>query len=600
MSAAVGFEIRDLSVGYRAPGAPKRVVSHVSLRVEAGRILGLAGESGCGKSTAVLAATGYRVPGMVQRSGAALVDDADLLGLSRSRRRRYWGRRIAHLPQDATTSLTPNRTVGKQFFEVLRTHSDTEDVRGRAAEMLAHVGLPLDSLRRYPFEFSGGQQQRLALAIALACRPEVLILDEPTTGLDVTTQATVSRLIERLVRELGIATIYVSHDLALLHEVCDEIAIMYAGEIVERAPVATLFAEPRHPYTAALLDAMPAVDSEDVVVPIPGLPPPRAIEDHCAFADRCSHVRERCLAAPVPLTSSGDRSVRCVRADELGPLGSERRPLGRVPAPEPTAPEVISVRGLTCAHGRGATTTTVVRDVSFEVHSSEILAIVGESGSGKSTLLRTMVGLHAPAAGEVRYGGAALAPLTGQRGEVARREIQIVFQNPASSLNPRHSVRRILQRPLEAYFPERGRGDQSRRIDELLSDVQLDRDLLDRQPAELSGGQQQRVALARALAAEPRIILCDEVVSALDVSVQAAILELVRRMRDQGGLTVVFVTHDLAVVHTLADRILVMREGRVVESGATGQIFGQPAVQYTRDLLAAAPRMAERREGRGK
>jgi peptide/nickel transport system ATP-binding protein len=595
VSAAEGFEIRDLSVGYRAPGAPKRVVNHVSLRVEAGRILGLAGESGCGKSTTVLAATGYRVPGMVQRSGAAVVGDADLLGLPRSRRRRYWGRRIAYLPQDATTSLTPNRTVGKQFFEVLRTHSDTGDVQGRAAEMLEHVGLPLDSLRRYPFEFSGGQQQRLALAIALACRPEVLILDEPTTGLDVTTQAAVSRLIERLVRELGIATIYVSHDLALLHEVCDEIAIMYAGEIVERAPVVALFAEPRHPYTAALLDAMPAVDSEDAVVPIPGLPPPRAVEDRCAFADRCGHVRERCRAAPVSLTSSGDRSVRCVRAGELGPLGSERRPFGGAAPLDRGAPELLAVEGLTCVHGRGRATRAVVRDVSFEVHPSEILAIVGESGSGKSTLLRTVVGLHAPAAGSVRYGGTKLAPLTGQRDGVARREIQIVFQNPASSLNPRHSVRRILQRPLEAYLPGRGRAERSRRIDELLFDVQLDGDVLDRHPAELSGGQQQRVALARALAAEPRIILCDEVVSALDVSVQAAILELVRRLRDEGGLTVVFVTHDLAVVHTLADRVLVMREGQIVDGGLTSRVFASPAAEYTRDLLAAAPRLAERR-----
>jgi peptide/nickel transport system ATP-binding protein len=599
VSEGRGFEIRDLSVGYRASGGPKQVVKHVSLRVEPGRMLGLAGESGCGKSTTVLAATGYRVPGMVQRSGSALVGETDLLGLARSRRRRYWGRQIAYLPQDATTSLTPNRTVGKQFVEVLRTHSPGENVRARAVEMLEHVGLPFDSVKRYPFEFSGGQQQRLALAIALACRPAVLILDEPTTGLDVTTQATVSALILRLVRELGIATVYVSHDLALLRELCDEIAIMYAGEIVERAPAAALFAEPRHPYTAALLDAIPAVDSEDMVVPIPGLPPPRAVDDRCAFADRCAHVRDVCRSGPVELVSSGGRSVRCVRAGELGPHGSERRPAPPSSVAELSASDVLLVRGLSCAHGRGSAARTVVSDVSFGVRSSEILAVVGESGSGKSTLLRAIVGLHAPAAGEIRYGAEPLAALTGARDPVARREIQIVFQNPSSSLNPRHSVRRILQRPLEAYFPGRSRSERARRVDELLVDVQLDRDVLDRQPAELSGGQQQRVALARALAAEPRVVLCDEVVSALDVSVQAAIHELVRRLRDESGLTVVFVTHDLAVVRTLADRILVMQQGEIVERGATGELFARPEVEYTRELLDAAPRIAERRLGAG-
>ncbi len=588
---AAAFEIRALSVGYGTPGAVKRVVSDVSLRVQPGRILGLAGESGCGKSTTVLAATGFPLPGMTERSGQALLAGVDLLACSRKELRRHWGRAIAYLPQDASTSLTPYRTVGAQLGEVLRAHLDVDerDARERAATMLEQVELPASSVGRYPFEFSGGQQQRIALAIALACEPLVLILDEPTTGLDVTTQAVVSSLIEQLVRRLGTATIYVSHDLALLNGLCDEIAIMYAGEVVEQAPARALFAAPRHPYTAALLDAVPAVDRDETLVAIAGVPPARVVADRCAFAARCRHVREVCRAGPIALRTEAGRSVRCVRAAELGELGSERRPLERARRPDP-APMILSANELTCTHGRGSDARVVLESFSVEVIRSEVLGIVGESGSGKSTLLRTLVGLHGAATGEVRYNGVVLPLLTGDRQAVARREIQIVFQNPASSLNPRHSVRRILRRPLDAYFPERGAKQSARRVEELLADVQLDAGVLDRHPSELSGGQQQRVALARALAAEPRVVLCDEVVSALDVSVQAAILELVRRLRRDSDLTVLFVTHDLSVVRALADRVLVMRDGRIVELGETGRVFAQPGTAYTRELLEAAPR----------
>lgn len=591
------FDIRELSVAYSSPTGIKLVVADVSLSAESGRILGLAGESGSGKSTTVLAATGYPVPGMVQREGQALLDKVDLLTLPRSELRRHWGRTIAYLPQDATTSLAPNRTVGSQFAEVLRAHLDLDanSARTRIAETLEQVGLAPDAQRRYPFEFSGGQQQRIALAMAITCHPQVLILDEPTTGLDVTTQAVVSSLIEQIVHELGTAAIYVSHDLALLRGLCHTIAIMYAGEVVEQAASDAIFATPRHPYTAALLDAVPAVDRDETVVAIPGLPPSRVVKDRCAFADRCPHARDVCRAGPVTLRRWGDHSVRCVRADELGSVDSVRRPLVRLESPVTVREPILSVRGLSCMHGRGNDARAVVRDISFDVRPTEILGLVGESGSGKSTLLRTLVGLHTAAIGQVRFEGAELARTTGKRDARARREIQIVFQNPASSLNPRHSVRRILLRPLQAYFPERSRHERARRIGELLTDVQLDPSVLDRYPSELSGGQQQRVALARALAAEPRIVLCDEVVSALDVSVQAAIIELVRRLRLESNLTVVFVTHDLSVVRALADRVLVMRDGIIVEDAPTLHLFARPTAQYTRDLVAAAPRIGNER-----
>jgi peptide/nickel transport system ATP-binding protein len=586
------FTIEGLTISYRGRPNAHRVVNDVSLRLERGEILGLAGESGCGKSTTALGCTGFPLPGMATRSGRALLGDTDLLTQPMRTLRRYWGRNIAYLPQDATTSLTPDRKVGVQFSEILRRHLDLNGhaATTRAIEMLERVGLPdaSDALERYPFQFSGGQQQRLALAMALVCRPRVLILDEPTTGLDATTQKVITGLIEDLVSSLETAALYVSHDLSLLCSIAQRVAIMYAGEIVEVATAAEIWANPAHPYAAALVDAVPSVDTDEEVTAIPGRPPHGVVLGRCSFAPRCPHVVSRCTGGDVPLQSVAGRLVRCVRAGELGML-RRTRPLRPIRDRDGESEPLFETTGLTCRYSttRGPT-RAVVEDVTFTVETGEILGIVGESGSGKSTLLRTLVGLHSNATGTLRYQGTPLPIPVARRHAAARREIQIVFQNPATSLNPRHTVDRILERPLDVFFPRVNNETRRARIRELLDAVQLDAGLLHRYPRELSGGQQQRVALARAFASRPSIVLCDEVVSALDVSVQAAILQLVRRLRDESGTAFVFVTHDLAVVRSIADRIIVMKSGQIVETADTLPLFQDPTAPYTRELITAA------------
>jgi peptide/nickel transport system ATP-binding protein len=586
------LRVERLSVWYAVADGERQAVHDVSLALRAGTITGVAGESGCGKSTVALAATGFRPPGLARRTGRAVLGDVDLLTLPVRGLRELWGRRVAFVPQDAGTSLTPSRRVGGQFAEVLRRHERLGGgaARTRAAALLAEVDVPdpEDALRRFPFQFSGGQQQRIALALALAARPAVLILDEPTTGLDVTTQARIVALIARLVRETGVAAMYVSHDLPLVRETCDETVVMYAGEVVERAPSATLWRRPRHPYTTALIAAAPSVAGSRIPMGIPGRPPPGVMTSGCSFAARCRHREDECAQAPVELRALPDgHEVRCRRAHEL-----TLRPLTASGAPEASRARggtLLTADRVSCRYGRGR---LVVNDVSVDVHDGEILALVGESGSGKSTLLRAIAGLHPRSSGAVRLDGTPLAPRVPDRTPEQRRALQLVYQNPASSLNPRQTVHKIVERPLATFFPELSAADRRDRVRALLDAVQLDPSVLDAFPSHLSGGQQQRVALARALAAEPRALLCDEVVSALDVSVQATVLDVLRRLRRDLGVAVLFVTHDLAVVRTFADRVAVMRDGRVLEMSATPALFSAPVTDYARDLLAAASRGA--------
>jgi peptide/nickel transport system ATP-binding protein len=584
------FALEGLTVSYRTQHSTRRVVSGVSLSLRAGEILGLAGESGCGKSTTALGATGAPLPGMVERRGHAVVDGIDLLSLPIAELRRHWGRTIAYLPQDATTSLTPGRKIGSQFSEVIKRHLSADKTRvvDQATEMLARVGFrdPELALERYPFQFSGGQQQRLALAMALVCRPAVLVLDEPTTGLDATTQIVVSELVEELVRSMGTAALYVSHDLALLRRVANRIAVMYAGEIVEIAGAKDMWTAPTHPYTAALLNAVPSIDRDEEVVPLAGLPPPEVADTECAFAPRCALVLDRCWQGHVPLADVGRALSRCVRPTDTISLMGPRPARANAPGLD-AADAILEVRDLAARYGAAPSSSAAVDAVSLTLRRGEILGIVGESGSGKSTLLRTIVGLHERATGSIDYNGSAVPFGSARRTGGMRRDIQIVFQNPASSLNPRHSVRTILSRALAGYMPAMRAAERRRRIEEMLSAVQLSNALLNRYPRELSGGQQQRVAIARALLPEPAIVLCDEVVSALDVSVQATILELIRDLRRRFHTAFVFVTHDLAVVRSIADRVIVMHDARIVEEGGTSEVFNQPSAPYTRSLITA-------------
>jgi peptide/nickel transport system ATP-binding protein len=594
---STSLAINNLTIGYRATAKapPTVVVKGVDLLLEPGRILGLAGESGCGKSTTALAAIGYPIPGSVRLSGTSLLGDTDLLSVPRQELRRIWGRRISYVAQDAALALNPVKRVSWLIAEPMSIHLGVggSEAHTRSVALLESVGIrnPEEALRRYPHQFSGGQQQRIALAIALACEPEVLVLDEPTTGLDVTTQAQISVLICEIVRNTAAAALYISHDLALLATVCDEIAIMYAGEVMERAAAKELYAAPLHPYSAALIDSAPRIDDGSRTVGIPGLPPPHVIDDACPYTARCPFAIDRCRVEHPQLVELRERkSVRCLRAGEID-LAAQRVTV-HARARTDVAPSALTVTDLHCSYQRGGSSETLAVDgVSFSVSPGETLGIVGESGSGKSTILRAIAGLHTPISGEIRYEGAVLQPHARDRPRDVRQAIQIVFQNPDSSLNPRHTVGSIVERPLRLFFRELSKRQRRERALELLSEVRLDPALIDRYPRQLSGGQKQRVAVARAFAAQPRLILCDEVVSALDVSVQASILDLVSQLTAEHHTAVLFVTHDLAVVRSIADRICVLQHGSVRETGETGTVFDTPEHTYTQELLGAVPRL---------
>lgn len=582
----VVLRIRNLTLAYDAAGGIlNEVVRGIDLTVRRGEILGLVGESGCGKSTTALAAIGYRSPGVHVLGGTSVIDGVDLLQQSAAELRALWGRRIAFVSQQASLALNPSLNIGRQIADPLQRHLRLtgDALRRRQVELLEMMEIPdaAHALGRYPFQFSGGQQQRIAIAIALSCEPELLVLDEPTTGLDATTQAHISRLLAALVRERGVSVVYVSHDLALLHAIADRLAVMYAGQIVEIGAAREVVRNPSHPYTRALMLAAPSIRQPGMVRGIPGRPPSSTVQGSCAFAARCTFAEDICLSADVPLTESSGRSVRCLRVNELHVRSSM---LASVQQSRP-GDVIFSVRDLVCTHPRA--NVPAVRGISLELRRGETLGIVGESGSGKSTLLRAIAGLLPPTAGVVEFRGQPLAPTVSRRLRAVRADLQLVFQNPDSSLNPRQKVRAILSRPLRLFREEMTSAEERDELARLMEDVQLPQVLLDRYPVELSGGQKQRIAIARAFASRPTVLLCDEITSALDVSVQASILELLMGLAAQKGVATIFVSHDLAVIRMLADRTMVMRHGDVVEAGPTADIFEMPQHDYTRTLLAA-------------
>jgi peptide/nickel transport system ATP-binding protein len=591
-TSSVALEISDLAVAYaQRDGSRNSVVSEVGLTLHRGRVLGVAGESGCGKSTMALAAIGYRPGAMRVTSGTSRLGDIDLLALPLSKLRQVWGSRVVYVPQASSLALTPALTIGAQMAEPMKLHLGlrSEELRSRQIELLNEVGVPNPegALGRYPHQFSGGQQQRINLAIALSCNPEVLVLDEPTTGLDVTTQARIMRLIKRLVAQHQMATMLVSHDLPLLAQTCDEVAIMYGGQVVEAGPAAALLSRPAHPYTKALLAAVPDPSGRRALSGIPGAPPHSVVEDACPFAPRCRYATEQCVDGNPRLESvDASHAVRCVRAHEHVVLTITDRPLQLA---EVTAGSLLRVDDLWCEYRSHRQSTTVVKGVSFDVSGAETLAIVGESGSGKSTLIRAIAGLHQRSSGSIQFEGSELAADAAKRPRAVRRDMQIIFQNPDMSLNPRHDVMSLIARPMQLFDETLSRRDRAERVRELLLQVNLPRSMLHRQPGELSGGQKQRVAIARAFAANPKLILADEITSALDVSVQAAILTLLSKLSAERGTSVLFVSHDLAVVRAVAHRAMVLQQGEVREVGPVDQLFAFPKHDYTRELVNAIP-----------
>ena len=569
------------------------VVEGVSFELAAGEALGLVGESGSGKTTTALALLGYCRPGVRISGGTVVVAGERVTGRREAALRRLRGRLISYVPQDPASALNPSVRVGEQVAAVLRTHRPAADVERVVAETLELVQLPssLEFRRRFPHQLSGGQQQRVAIAAALVCRPAVVVMDEPTTGLDVVTQAHLLEQIGRLREELRLAIVYVSHDLAVVASLADRIMVMYAGSVVEDGPAAPVLRRPTHPYTFGLLASVPDPAEPRLLRSIPGVAVGVGERPHgCRFAPRCPQRVAACVESMPPLDPIGDgRRVRCFEWPRTPPLAAELRQVARTHEASP----LLAVEELRAEHHDRGGTVVAASDVSFDVAAGECVALVGESGSGKTTIARCVAGLHQPAAGRILLEGVPLAGRAAGRSRAARRRIQIVFQNPYESLNPRHRIADSVARPMRVL---RGlsRRDAAAEVVELLERVRLPARLAQRFPGELSGGERQRVAIARALAAKPDLVVCDEITSALDVSVQAAVLELLGELQGDLGLALLLITHDLGVVASVADRVLVLERGVVRERGLVTPLLSDPAHEYTRRLVAAAPSLVAR------
>ena len=563
----------------------REIVDEVAFELAPGEIVGLVGESGSGKTTVAVALLGHAKRGTRIAAGSVQIAGTNVLALAPEHLRRARGRLVSYVPQDPSSALNPSLRIGAQLEEVMREHDEPGGAGARIREALAEVRLPSggDLLRRYPHQLSGGQQQRICLAMAFLLRPALIVLDEPTTGLDVTTQAHVLATVRELCASHDAAAVYVSHDLAAVAELAQRVLVMYAGRIVEEGTVAALFDEPAHPYTRKLIGAIPDIASRRLLEAIPGrVPAPGARPAGCVFAPRCTYAIEACSQAPPPpVALAPGHSARCIRLADIGHAGSALAPARSVPAR--SAP-VLELAAVDAFHG----SRQILHDVSLHLQERECLALVGESGSGKTTLARAIVGLHAPRAGGIRFRGAALLPTARERSKEACRTIQYVFQSPTSSLNPRRTVGEILRTPVEHFFTLRGH-EADGRVAELLDRVALSAAAAHRYPAELSGGERQRVSIARALAARPEVLICDEITSALDTSVQAAIVRLLEELRESEKLAMIFVTHNLALVRTIADRVAVMHLGRVVEEGTADAVLDSPRDAYTAELIADTP-----------
>ncbi len=601
MTAAPLIEIRNLSVGLSFGDSAIPILRDIDLTVGAGEAVGLVGESGCGKSTLALAMMGYLKTGLRTFAGAVRFRDQDLLALPESRLAELRGGKIALVPQNAGQALAPNLRIAEQIADTLKLHSALPRERWpeRMVELFTQVRLPNPSalLARYPHELSGGQQQRVAIAMAMAGEPDLLLLDEPTTGLDVTTQAHVLELLRELAASSGTSMVYISHDLGVIARVCQRVVVMYAGEIVEQGPVRTVLKQPRHPYSRGLLLSIPRLRDGLLPVPMAGqLPRLGTVGAGCAFADRCPSSEPRCREHRPDLLPEESGQVRCHRTAELPAFDRTKSSAPAAHATERRDAVLLESSNLAASYARPGFLDRVLRrpapvptvaGIDLTVQRGETLALVGESGCGKSTVLRVVTGLLPPAAGSLRFGGdTALDQRVEHRALELCRQIQLIFQNPDESLNPRQTVAEILAHPLRLYFRLSGAALRRRSI-ELLENVRLGGHYLERLPSQLSGGEKQRVAIARAFAADPDLVLCDEVTASLDVSVQAAVLAMLVQLRAEKRTTYVFVSHNLAVVRSLADRVAVLYQGRLCELGSTEQVYAPPFHPYTEVLLGA-------------
>ncbi len=602
------LELDRARISYFTRAGEINVVPEISFRLQQGEALGLVGESGCGKSTVAFAIMNYLGGTGRLTGGRVLFEGRDMAKLAPAELRGLRGGRMAMVYQDPMSSLNPVIPVGRQLMEVPIIHQGAGEAqaRARALQMLAEVKLPDPEsvFTRYPHQLSGGQQQRVVIAMALMAEPSLLVMDEPTTGLDVTVEAAVLDLVRELRRKHNSAIVFISHNLGTVVRICDRIGVMYAGELIEEGPIVEVFHDPRHPYTRGLLDCIPVLGTDKhsaPLKPIRGQVPPALLRPQgCIFAPRCTYADPpRCTTARIPTLPVGEglrHRVQCVRHDELEPW---QRAAGAVAAAvEARAGELmLDIQSLNKFYHQEASVFSraggyevkALNDVSLSARRGTTLAIVGESGCGKSTLAKVLTGLEGATAGSVRLENDDIGNMAVQRrAQGIKRKLQMVFQNPDSTLNPSHSVGFTIQHSLKRL---KNIGARQARAEArtLMETVKLPADFVGRKPRQLSGGQKQRVAIARALAGNPELMVADEPVSALDVSVQAAIINLLIEIQASRDATLVFISHDLSVVRYLADMVAVMYLGRIVEFGTVDEVFSPPYHPYTEALLSAVP-----------
>ena len=591
------LEVSNLDVAYRVRGKDRLTLRDINFRIGPHESFGLVGESGCGKSTTAQAITRYLPRNGRVTQGSIRVAGRDLMGLGQEELRRLRSRTVSVVYQEPGRALNPSMRVGRQIAEVFEVlGSDRGEALARAEEALRLVQIagPGRVMQAYPHQLSGGMLQRVVIAMAVAVDPTLLILDEPTTALDATVEAEVLELVSGLREQVDTAVLFISHNLAVIAKMCDRVGVMYAGEIVEEGPAREIFESPRHPYTVGLLRCVPRREhrkDDHRLDTIPGfLPSPGEVPTGCIFSARCALADDHCRAETPPLEQlGGARASRCFKSGEAPSIPRSTPEQLEVRAGRTSSDPVVRLGGVSKTYAARGEAVRALVDVDLELYPGETLGVVGESGCGKTTLARVLLGLTAPDAGStVELQGHPVAPVATRRGRDDLRALQIVFQNPDSALNRRHSVRHIVGRALTKLAGLSGEARETRLI-EIVRSVRMEERHLPMRPAQLSGGLKQRVAIARAFAGEPAVLVCDEPTSALDVSVQAAILNLLVDLQSRDQVTYVFISHDLGVVRYLSDRIVVLYLGRVMEYGPAESVFAGPHHPYTEALLSAVP-----------
>jgi len=602
------LSIENLTVAYRHNREWLPAIVDISLQIQAGQTYGLVGESGSGKTTLSMAIMRHLPANGAMKSGKILLDGKDICVLSPAEMRQIWGKELALVPQDPLSSLNPSIRIGEQLAELLRHHlaMTREESGSRVLKLLemVHLADPKRVAHSYPHQLSGGMQQRVMIAMALSTEPKLLILDEPTTSLDVTTQAVILDLLRELIKDRNTAVLYVTHNLGVVASICDRVTVLYAGELVEDAPASHLFHNPRHPYTQGLLKCVPRLGETKGLVRIEGIegdiPPLGRRAEGCVFANRCPLRIDICSTRP-PLNDSGpDRISRCHRWQEVSGIDRETNAVLPAATTEDRIDESVLRVDELVVHfpvrrslretlsRKPAGRVRAVNGMNLSINRNNTLGLVGESGSGKTTISRTIMGLEIPTAGNVGLLGLPLPRGLSARGKDQLRHLQMVFQNPEDALNPYMRIGESLERPLISLL-KKSRSEARADVVQLLEAVRLPASYIDRLPAQLSGGEKQRVAIARAFASEPDLLICDEPVSSLDVSVQASILNLLNALREKNNNSLLFISHDIAVVGYVADWIAVIYMGQLMEVAYSADLFEPPYHPYTESLLSAVP-----------